>query len=250
MKQLDIFKDRPEKKPYSGEWPLVVAFSGGKDSTALAIRLAELGEKFSLLHTATGNELPGVRDHIERVSKATGAPMIDLDAPTLAGLIEQQKCLPNFRMRWCTRMIKIAPCAEWLKENDESLLAVGLRADEPGRVGGVYASSVDVVYPLRDWGWGEGDVIDFCESRGFPPPERTDCAVCFYQTLGEWHALWKNHPAQYAEGERWEAEIGHTFRSPQRDTQPAALVDLRRKFESGYAPAVRKRSAMCRVCSM
>lgn len=50
----------------------VVAFSGGKDSTALALRLHELGEAFSLLFTPTGNELPDVatgspwrNDHVE-----------------------------------------------------------------------------------------------------------------------------------------------------------------------------------------
>lgn len=35
----------------------VVAFSGGKDSTAMALRMAELGEDFSLL-VADGSETP------------------------------------------------------------------------------------------------------------------------------------------------------------------------------------------------
>ena len=92
---------------------LVVALSGGKDSTAMALRLAELGVPFKLLYTPTGAELPEVRAHIERIVQETGAELIDLGVPSLAELIEEQRCLPNFRMRWCTRMIKIEPVQQW-----------------------------------------------------------------------------------------------------------------------------------------
>ena len=34
----------------------VIAFSGGKDSTALALRMAEIGEDFVLFFTPTGRE--------------------------------------------------------------------------------------------------------------------------------------------------------------------------------------------------
>ena len=37
---------------------LIIAFSGGKDSTAMVLRLSELGEDFKLLFTPTGDELP------------------------------------------------------------------------------------------------------------------------------------------------------------------------------------------------
>ena len=228
---------------------LVVAVSGGKDSTALALRLSSSGHAFRLLHTATGNELPGVREHILRVATECNAPLIDLAAPTLAQLIAEQQCLPNWRMRWCTRMIKIEPVAAWLLTQEHPVLAVGLRADEDGRAGATYAAA-EIRYPLREWGWRERDVLDYCDKRGFTPPPRTDCAVCFYQTLYEWWSLWRNYPAEYSRGEQWEAQAGHTFRSPQRDTQPAALRDLRQKFEAGYVPTRRQRKQTCRVCSL
>jgi len=226
----------------------IVAFSGGKDSTAMALRMAEIGEAFRLLYTATGNELPGVRQHIERVACETGADLIDLGAPTLEALIEEQQCLPNFRMRWCTRMIKIEPAAAWLRDRPGAVLCVGLRADEEGRAGGTY--DAEVRYPLREWGWDEQKVLAYCVARGFSPPKRTDCALCFYQTIAEWHDLWLEHPGIYAQGEAWEAMVGHTLRSPGRDTWPAALVDLRAEFEKGRIPRRRQRRTMCRVCSL
>lgn len=228
---------------------LIVAFSGGKDSTALALRLHELGVPFDLLHTATGNELPGVEEHVKRVAQYTGARVISPKAPTLVELIEEHRCLPNWRMRFCTRSIKIEPCAEWLYDNPDVVLAVGLRADEPGRVGGTYAGK-KIIYPLRKWGWKEQDVIGYVQEKGFDPPPRTDCAWCYAQTLYEWWLLWKYFPAVYQEGEAWEKRMKHTFRSPQRDTQPASLKELRKKFEAGYVPKRKARKGMCRVCSM
>ena len=229
--------------------PIVVAFSGGKDSTALTLRLHELGHPIRLIHTATGNELPGVREHVERVARETKAELIDLEAPTLGELIEEQRCLPNFRMRWCTRLIKIEPCAAWLMEHPEIVLAVGLRADEEGRAGGTFEGA-DLVYPLREWGWGEEQVVTYCATMGFMPPKRTDCAVCFYQTLSEWRALWENHREEFERGIAWEDFTGHTLRSPKRDTWPASLRLLAEEFAKGRTPKPRRRKTGCRICSM
>lgn len=228
---------------------LVVALSGGKDSTAMALRLAELGVPFQVLYTPTGDELPEVQRHIERVIRACDAEMVDIGAPTLAQLIEEQQCLPNFRMRWCTRMIKIDPVQEYLTQHPGTVIAVGLRADEPKRVGGVYRDAL-VCFPLRDWGWTESDVLRYCAEQGMTPPPRTDCSVCFYQTLHEWWRLWKYYPEHYKQAEEWERQIGHTFRSPQRDTWPTALKDLRKEFEKGRIPKPRRRKISCRICAM
>jgi len=228
---------------------MLVAFSGGKDSTALALRLHELGESFALMHTATGNELPGVREHIERVSRACGAPIVDLGAPTLEELIREQQCLPNWRMRWCTRMIKIEPALAFYDSIPGETVCVGLRSDEEGRMGIEADAGVNIRYPLREWGWGVGDVVGYCERMGFAPPARTDCAVCFYQTLREWYDLYREYPEEYQRGIDWEESVGHTFRSPQRDSQPASLADLRVQFDLGYVPKSRRRKIMCRLCA-
>ena len=139
----------------------VVAFSGGKDSTALALGLMERSEKFDLLFTATGDELPELEEHIAKVSAFTGAQVIRPPAPTLFELIDKFEALPNWRQRWCTRMIKILPCIAWVKSQPEPVtLCVGLRADEESRKG-LYDELVIPRYPLREWG---------CESTMFARP--------------------------------------------------------------------------------
>lgn len=227
---------------------LAVAFSGGKDSTALALRLAEQGVPFVLLHTATGNELPPLREHVLRVAEMTGAELVEPEHPTLDELIAEFGALPNWRMRWCTRVIKIESCSRWIKETPGVELAVGLRADEEARAGGTY--DVPSTYPLRDWGWDEAAVRQYCRDRGVQVPERTDCAVCFYQRLHEWHDLYANWRPWWEHGKKLEREIGHTFRSAQRDTWPASLEGLQVEFERGRIPKPRRRRTMCRVCAL
>lgn len=214
----------------------VVAFSGGKDSTALALRMAELGERVDvLLYTATGNELPELRAHLERVAEMVGAPLVEPKAPTLDGLIQEFHALPNWRQRWCTRMIKIEPCIAYLRAHPGATLCVGLRADEEERQG-IYGEHATYRYPLREWGWGVGDVLRYCAERGVRVPRRTDCALCYGQRLSEWYELWRDHPAEYAKGVAYEAATGHTFRSDGRDSWPASLVELGNRFASGEVP--------------
>jgi 3'-phosphoadenosine 5'-phosphosulfate sulfotransferase (PAPS reductase)/FAD synthetase len=214
----------------------VLAFSGGKDSTALALRLAELGEEFILFFTPTGDELPDCIDHIARVTALTGRPLVARSCGrSLRGLIEAKACLPNQNMRWCTRMLKIEPCKAFLLEHPGSVLLVGLRADEEHREG-MWGDSASYCYPLREWGWDEARVWSYLAARGVEVPDRTDCALCYDQRLSEWYRLWKDYPQKYALGEQLEAATGHTFRSPSRDTWPAALKDLRAEFEQGRVP--------------
>lgn len=236
----------------------VLALSGGKDSTAMALRLKELEPKEMLyVCTPTGDESTAMFAHWRNLSKLLGAPIIPVVKQTLGGLIKKQNALPNWRQRWCTRILKIEPFAEFvLSLNDEVTMYVGIRADEPEREGGDYSDIPGAVmrFPLREWGWGINEVITYNDSKGICIPKRTDCEKCFFQRLIEWYELWQNNPASWAEGEEWETLTGYTFRSPGRDTWPAAMKDLRKEFESGRVPKDTRRDPLkdlqCRVCRL
>ena len=221
----------------------VVALSGGKDSTAMALHLAEVEPRdYVYVCTPTGNELPEMFAHWRRLGDLLGKPLIPVMAGSLDALIKRQNALPNWRQRWCTRMLKIEPFAAWLmekaREGYQVTSYVGLRADEEEREGGDYTSVPGQVtrFPMREWGWSLRDVVSYLQDRGVTIPKRTDCAVCFFQQLNEWFDLWLDNPEAYAEGERYEELTGFTFRSPGRDTWPAALKDLRIEFERGRVP--------------
>ncbi len=227
-----------------------LAFSGGKDSTACALRLAELGEDFTLLFTPTGDELPALDAHIEAIVKRVNRPLVMPPNRSLMEWIDFHGALPNFRMRWCTRQIKIEPCIAWLVRHPGSSLLVGLRADEESRVG-LYGDYATYRYPLREWGWDVGRVWSYLSEQGVTVPARTDCALCYGQRLIEWWELWRQHPDRYEHGVSLEEKHGHTFRSAHRDSWPASLRGLRERFEAGDVPRdTRVNNSACRVCSL
>ncbi len=233
----------------------IIGLSGGKDSTAMALRLAEVEPRdYTFVCTPTGDELPEMEPHWRKLEGIFGKKITRVDPGyTLKTLIAKMNMLPNFRARFCTRMLKIRPYEYWMRSQLPATSYIGLRADEEGRSG--YESDFPedqfiTRHPLREWGWGLGDVVTYLKRKNIVVPTRTDCARCPLQTLGEWKSLWENYPAIYEDACNDEDIIGHTYRSPSRDTWPAGLRDLALEFESGRKIIKRKRAAVCRACSL
>lgn len=230
----------------------IVGLSGGKDSTALALWLAENEPRdYEFICNETGNELPEMYAHWRKLESLLGRPLTPVRHSTdLLGLIEEQKMLPNFRARWCTRILKIEPTIKFMESlPQDSVLYVGLRADEEARRG-MYGEDVKIRFPLREIGWNEADVLAYLERRGVTIPSRTDCAWCYHQRLEEWRSLWENHPDLYEQGAQLEERIGHTFRSPGRDTWPVSMRGLAEAFASGRQLRKTARTTECRVCRL
>lgn len=236
----------------------IIGLSGGKDSTALALRLAEIepATNWEYLITPTGDELDEMDEHWINLERILGKPLIRVTnhGITLNGLIQIQKALPNFRQRWCTRILKIEPTIAWCVRNAPILMHVGLRADEDEREG-IYGDLVVSRFPFREWGWNIGHVNSYLRERGIEIPSRTDCARCYHQRIAEWRNLWRDHPKLYWEASAQEQQMGHTFRSPGRDTWPVALVDLAKDFSNGRkirgdGRLGSRQGELCRVCSL
>jgi hypothetical protein len=220
----------------------IVGLSGGHDSSILSMLLKEREPRpYNYLCTPTGDELPEMFAHWRRMGELLGKRIIPIMANSLKGLIDEYGALPNFRQRWCTRRIKIEPYAAFLAEHAAAgpvVSYVGLRADEPERIGGLYGhiDGVTTRYPLREWGMGEAEVQAELAARGIVCPVRTDCARCYHQRLGEWFLLWMDNRDIFMDAEADEERTGHTFRTPGRDTWPTPLKELRTRFEAGQIP--------------
>jgi hypothetical protein len=216
----------------------IVALSGGKDSTAMALRLAELNPtvEYEYICTPTGDELPEMLAHWDRLECMLGRPLQRLPGKTLRDWINFHNALPSFRMRWCTRQLKIEPCIAYFKRLPaDSILYVGLRADEEERKG-LISGDIPTLFPLREWGWGIDEVKGYLREKAVKIPSRTDCARCYGQRLSEWFNLWRDHPDIFADAVADEVRTGHTFRSPQRDTWPTSLAGLAERFAEGHVP--------------
>lgn len=244
----------------------IVALSGGKDSTAMALRLKEVEPRdYQFCYTPTGRELPPMIEHWKRLECILGSKLVKPPGPTLIEAILQYRTLPNQRMRFCTRQVKIEPFMAHAAALAPATCYVGIRADEvegqDARSGtdwnGVYGVVQDL--PLVRWGWGINAVKQYLADRKVEIPERSDCDFCFFQRLGEWWRLWKLYPERWMEAEALETLTGHTLRSDERDSWPAGLKELRLKFESGLIPRgaaqmnfkmdVAERKTMCAWCA-
>lgn len=229
----------------------VVGLSGGKDSTAMALRLAEVEPRdYVYICTPTGRELPEMEAHWAILEGLLGKPLIRITngGKTLTDFVQIYKALPNWRQRWCTRQLKIEPTIAWMMQNQPATMYVGLRADEETREG-IYDDRIVSDFPLRRWGWGLKEVWSYLAERGIEIPKRTDCDCCYGQRLGEWKALWRDHPDRYEASAVEERDTGFTYRSPGRDTWPASLDDLGKEFASGRKVRGENNAPQpCRVC--
>jgi 3'-phosphoadenosine 5'-phosphosulfate sulfotransferase (PAPS reductase)/FAD synthetase len=230
----------------------VVGLSGGKDSTALALLLAEREPReYEYICNETGDELPDMVDHWRKLEELLGKPIIRVRYKfDLYQTIDQMSMLPNVFSRWCTRVLKIEPTIAYFENlPTDSVLYVGLRADQELRKG-IYGEDINIRFPLREWGMSEADVWQYLNDRDVTIPARTDCALCPYQRLGEWRDLYFNYPDKYQKGVELEAIHNHTFRSPGRDTWPADLATLGEEFKRGRKLREYKKRETCRVCSL
>ena len=242
----------------------IVGLSGGKDSTAMALRLVQANPDvpYTFFCTPTGDELPPLLDHWNLLAEVLApAPFLFVQTEknglplTLAGLIDEFEALPNWRQRWCTRLLKIVPGEAFMRFvllGGPVRSYIGLRADEETRAG-LYAPDLDQCHPLREWGWGINEVRGYLAELGVCIPRRTDCASCFFQTIPEWKVLLEEHPEAYAIAADAEQRIGHTFRSNGRDTWPAGLKELAEEFRAGRkvrGEMQYREGQKCRACAL
>ena len=167
----------------------IVAFSGGVDSTALALLMPDATPVF----TDTGWEFPHVYDHIKRFEKVTGREVVRLVNDKYGGIpeyIRHAKFMPNHGARWCTRMFKIEPLNNWLA-GKKTTLNIALRADETARPGNLTEmDGLTISYPLQEWGMVRMDVVRVCIEHDLLPrypvyAARGGCMGCFYKRKSE-----------------------------------------------------------------
>lgn len=182
----------------------VCGISGGKDSSALAVYLGLTRPDLEIEYffCDTGAELPETYEYLIRLETVLGKPIERLNAERgFDHWFEVYRgMLPSPQVRWCTRMMKIAPLEAWIGD-EPTTSYVAIRADEASRKGYVSTKpNITSVFPFVEEGIDHDGVLRILDDAGIGLPSyyewrtRSGCYFCFYQRKAEWVGLADRHP--------------------------------------------------------
>lgn len=223
----------------------IVSFSGGKDSTAMLLRMLESGMKIDeIIYCDTTKEFPNMIEHIEKVKKyvkqnynkeitilksKNSFDYYMFEHVKIRGKNKGQKgySWPSPKIRWCTSYLKTNIIREYLKKYKEKEIIeyIGIAYDEQMRV-------KDKCYPLINWKMTEDDCLKFCYERGFDWGglyqifKRVSCWCCPLQSINELKKLKRYFPELWKELKKMDENTYRDFRSDY------SVEQLERKFQN------------------
>lgn len=208
----------------------VVSLSGGKDSTAMLLRMIEENWPIDIiLFCDTGIEFDAMYRHIDKLEKYIGRPITRLKSQQSFEYLfyehtpkRKNPALEQYkgfswggpRNRWCTAMLKTRIVSKYLKElkkEYEVIQYLGIASDEPNRIH-------EHRYPLVEWGMTEADCLAYCKERGFDWDGlydlfgRVSCWCCPLQPLGELRKLRTHFPELWEKLRYMDLHTWRTFR--------------------------------------
>ncbi len=164
--------------------PLVIQFSGGKDSMALLDLVRGVTHWFVCAYMATGTELPGVVNFVRDYCKEQGIKLLvsnpSMHKGNLFKRIERFQRFPLVEQTWCCRDLKLRPQKKLLIETfgkGTYYKLEGVRrfestrrryiyaayANDPMREDGEFKGSYEV-FPILNW--TDDDVKNYLALRG------------------------------------------------------------------------------------
>ncbi len=218
-----------------------VSFSGGADSTALAIYLKDQGEEFELVFADTSAELPETYWIIPRVARELGVKLHVVSGPTFFQQVAVRGyLLPSMLRRWCTKDLKLRP----LKPYPD--LLVGICADESQRMSGAQR-------PLVDAGITKREARTLVESRGLLNPcyswrSSCSCFCCPFQRKSDWRNLYREHPDLFRVAEGWEEESMKASPTLHTWNESFSLRQLREADEAQFTMFRECPERACVIC--
>lgn len=216
----------------------VCSLSGGKDSTAMLLRLLEEKRPVDMiLFCDTGLEFPDMYTHLDKLEEYIGRPITRIkadhsfeyyfsEAPIKRKNPEKYRALfgkdcngygwMGPKMRWCTSQLKDKPREQFLRslrKEYEIFCYVGLAADEQYRLERKNNQISECIHPLVDWDMTEADCLKYCYERGFDWNglydrfKRVSCWLCPLQPLSELRILWEFYPDLRAKLRQYDERI-------------------------------------------
>lgn len=236
-----IGKERPQLH--------VVSLSGGKDSTAMLLKMIEHHIHFDMVvFNDTGIEFPEMYNHIKLIEERTGINIIRIKPKKSFeyylfarkvkhkdGSFSNGYGWPNVFCRWCTARLKIEPYRYYmsnLHKKYDIIQYIGFAYDEIYRTKRKNNNKWNFKFPLIEMQLKEKDCLEYCYQKGYTWGglydnfERVSCWCCPLQSLSDLRALWKNYP------DLWEKLKTMDKNQRQLYKRPYTVQMLEEKFES------------------
>lgn len=210
----------------------IVSFSGGKDSTAMLLKMLEDGWYIDeIIFADTGKDFPDMIEHIEKVKKYI-KEKYNMEIITLKAnksfdyyMFDHVKTKGKnkgkkgygwvtMRCRWCTSNLKNKVIDDYLKKykNEGYTEYIGIAYDEPKRI-------KDKRYPLVEYEMTEADCLQYCYDKGFDWNglyehfDRVSCWCCPLKNLKELKILYTYYPKLWQELKEMDEKSYNRFRA-------------------------------------
>ena len=206
-----------------------VSWSGGKDSTAMLLRMLELGERVDDIYFAnTTLEYPEMYAYINKIKKYVK----DNYDKEIITLMPKDSFFKWFYGEWtrgrhkgiirgfprqsthgyCCRELKINP--QNLVRSRMGTVCLGIAYDEQDRK----QKGNNLRYPLIEWKWTEKDCRKYLVEKDLLNPlylkfKRTGCWLCPKQPLSSLRILFRDYPILWKRLKKLEADSPHGFRA-------------------------------------
>jgi hypothetical protein len=175
------------------DYPPVLSFGGGVNSTALAILLIDGGWSGELVFCDTGCEWPEtycymtyfeaewLRPRGFSITRLKGYPWHRVHhGITLLEYCQQGRLIPMAGVRWCTIDWKVRPLERYAAGREQM---IGIAADESRR-------KPTAVRPLVDLGIDRMGCVEIIRGAGLDVPRKSGCYICPFMIEWQWRELW------------------------------------------------------------
>ena len=210
--------------------PLVVQFSGGKDSMAMVGLVKEVTDNFVCSFMSTDIDFPEAVAFAKHSAKELGVTLlISKPADHKGGFFERLaefRRWPTVRGAWCSRDLKIRPQKKMFQKlygKGGIYKLVGVRRYESARRRGIYEYGGFVrpdnqvggdynIYPILHW--TDDDVRNYLEMVGLPTSELykkygvSGCYWCPFYQVKIYLRILRDNPNLYDEFIEWEERLG------------------------------------------
>ncbi len=238
----------------------IVSFSGGKDSTALLLKLLEENKPINdIVFFDTGWEFPELIEHVYKIQdyikrKITilkpkhsfeywmfKRPIKARKGPMKGKIHRIGNGWPSPVRRWCTRE-KTTTIDRYIKQKYGKFYYqyIGFAADEIKRTGcgnaceGEIKDNVNRLYPLiSEWDMDEKECLNYCYSKGFDWEglyklfKGVSCFCCPLQRIGNFRILRKHYPKLWKQMLEWDSNMP-SYNKPFLNGR--TVHDLEKKF--------------------